>query len=209
MSGNFNDFQVSGMGKVKVKLPDSVKFKFQASGIYVSRTKLSNNFFNIIVPKNPDGFRTSVYTVQWSGPGFFPNVYTEKAGSPNLVYNFGKGQNYIHKETLLYIPTNNDYSSVATIDQRIDKIEYGTFTTKDGKVKMSLTYHESPIEDKKFEDGRCNELPVDHCPICFMHQYQMHRTKDNVAEKCFQKGKIEGKMKKCYWRKPEPVPGKN
>ena len=39
-----------------------------------------------------------------------------------------------------------------------------------------------------------------------MHQYQMHRTQDDLKKKCRQPESIDLPMKKCYWRKPVPVP---
>ena len=55
---------------------------------------------------------------------------------------------------------------------------------------------------KYWLNGNCTKMPKqDICALCFMHQYGLHLTKDNLSEICA--GKVEPDpeitMKRCYW----------
>ena len=73
-------------------------------------------------------------------------------------------------------------------------------------TEVNLT---EPSNKEKWTKGRCTEFPDDFktyetCQLCLLHQYGLHRTKDNTLEICEGKRQNPQKnMQECYW---DPFP---
>ena len=50
-----------------------------------------------------------------------------------------------------------------------------------------------------FRTGKCEQISsVEACEVCFMHQYGLHRVKDNVPGLCYTESQTAKPMHKCY-----------
>ena len=49
----------------------------------------------------------------------------------------------------------------------------------------------------------CKDLPSFQCQLCFMHNFGLHKIKDNVAQLCSSRSTIPPSMsRQCYWDDP-------
>ena len=129
--------------------------------------------------------------------------------------------NYFPKEILMFCKETGTFF----LSNRLNRIEYGSITSDD-KANIQRIFKKDPqgnsydgnqlrfdvrqgFLDSNWTNGPCQnfvslEKPdlLFACEICFMHQYGLHRTKDNVSALCdgtSTRTINSSDMKKCYW----------
>ena len=168
--------------------------------IVVSEVKIADKQANILVQQDSWNNRM---TIQWGVANIYPAVYSRQNAQ---IYQFfvEKGPSFMVKETFLYagrIAKFLDYGNV------IQRIEYGTI--HNGREVKFSNWFIDPYEQQLLFQGKCNHLQIiPYCVICYMHQYGLHLTKDDLHTKCYTHLPLKIEMKRCYWREPQPVPKK-
>ena len=149
----------------------------------------------------------------WNGimyPRFF-----QLLGSGNKMPSiFIEGPTFLTKDVLSYL--NSAWVQLSL--SRLERIEYGTISHGEeffiDAIRLSEEYpfihfgknRNETVQARFFLDGDCTALNAicgvgfEACIICFMHQYGLHKTNDNVESLCGQTTTpVSLKMKKCYW----------
>ena len=141
------------------------------------------------------------------------------------------GPEFFSKEILQF----SGYMYALAIGENILRIEYGSLAN-DKKIyskyfnlaENNLNIGRGAIFDMeknnkeltgKFLSGDCvglnaksiedeNQMEYFLCEVCLMHQYGLHRTKDNIRQICEGGKNPNGGKKNCFWTKPSNNPPK-
>ena len=184
------------------------------AGLKVCSSEVINTHLNIIL--NGSIINHTVFWVGNMYPRFFQMKPLGHVNNHQVIYKniFVSGPKYLTKDVFAYLGPIDWPNSYLRINvSNIDRIEFGALANTNAMILGGLTRNES-LETRLFLDGDCTALScisIDSCMICFMHQYGLHKTDDNLAELC--KMAITPKLppKKCYWGPymdlPEEVAG--
>ena len=138
--------------------------------------------------------------------GFCPRFYSGRNEKP-ITHIWLDCATFFEKDVLTYSMFD------AVVIGLVERIEYGSLANSQLVRKIILKENEAfemSFDDKQqFLDGKCWKLIPELCEICLMHQYGLHRFKDNVPSKRTAKTELDtNDMKTCYWRPVQPAPEK-
>ena len=217
----FIALKFSQLHNVALKLPNPFITPYYGMiSFQIESTNFYQDEFNLVLPFETKTINNIYWKAQEFYPRFFDTASKTSSTAANSVY-FEGGPSILTKETFLFTKTIYNF----LFDDHVERIEYGALTNADKSAKFRLAAANETfglpftMEDQKsFDEGNCNDMgrgtndtkqKLFLCAACFMHQYGLNRTNDEVDGFCKNGTKPAGSMQKCYWTEPSalvPVP---
>ena len=171
-----------------------------ASNFLIQNTKIIGDNLTHIVSTG-----SSNTSFSWGVDYYYPRIIQPKnAPSQNHsnYVDFRSGPLYLPKETFF----NARKITSIKLGRSFSRLEYGTLHSE-GVFKAEFIQSKFKLQKQDadfFLLGECELISDENiCELCFMHEYGLHRVKDNVPGLCFSRSPTSKPMQKCYWTQPE------
>ncbi|XP_075246427.1 uncharacterized protein LOC142339943 [Convolutriloba macropyga] len=203
-----------------------VQNHFDMPGFLLRNVRMGNEFMQYYIYRTVKRqcfeWKPELLEENYFLPHIFSSPYPPQHWYEDVVIKLGPNQDntapkILTKEFLLHAGA----VTLLCLPDTLEQIEYGALSTmKDMKAIYIGLY--SPNWDVTFKHGctdvldfaemtnhglwfsqNCKDLPSFHCQLCFMHNFGLHKIKDNVAHLCSSRSTIPPSMtRQCYWDDP-------
>ena len=157
--------------------------------------------------------------IYWENYDFYPQFYRVEDRSKNSNKSVGEifingSSSYILKEVFAY---SGEVDTIG-LNHHVQRIEYGAlantktlrancFKNLSSHGAQKVCFDQSRNDKKNFLNGSCTKMSDKFlCEICFMHQFGLHKTVNNVTQLCNGTSEYRLMTRECYWRPLQPVP---